>query len=36
LSNARTTGELRLKYRYPTSDDCLREIKQARGQMKLF
>ena len=36
LSNARTTGELRLKYRYPTSDDCLREIRQARGQMKLF
>ncbi|OZA26934.1 MAG: NAD(P)-dependent oxidoreductase [Hydrogenophilales bacterium 17-61-9] len=36
LSNARATNELRLKYRYPTSDDCLREIKQARGQMKLF
>lgn len=36
LSNARTTGELRLKYRYPTSDDCLREIRQSRGQMKLF
>jgi len=36
LSNARTARELRLKYRYPTSDDLLREIKQARGQMKLF
>jgi hypothetical protein len=36
LSNARTTRELRLKYRYPTSDDLLREIKQARQQMKLF
>ena len=36
LSNARATRELRLKYRYPTSDDLLREIKQARGQMKLF
>ncbi len=42
LSNARATGELRLKYRFPTSDDCLREIRQAhpqkdtRGQMKLF
>jgi nucleoside-diphosphate-sugar epimerase len=36
LSNARTTRELRLKYRYPTSDDLLREIKQARGQMNLF
>ncbi len=36
LSNARTTRELRLKYRYPTSDDLLREIRQARGQMKLF
>lgn len=36
LSNVRTTGELRLKYRYPTSDTLLREIKQARGQMKLF
>jgi len=36
LSNARTTRELRLKYRYPTSDDLLREIRQTRGQMKLF
>jgi nucleoside-diphosphate-sugar epimerase len=36
LSNARTTRELRLKYRYPTSDDLLREIRQQRGQMKLF
>ena len=36
LSNARTTRELRLKYRYPTSDDLLREIRQARGQMPLF
>jgi nucleoside-diphosphate-sugar epimerase len=36
LSNVRTTKELRLKYRYPTSDDLLREIKQARGQMALF
>ena len=36
LSNTRATNELRLKFRYPTSDDCLREIKQARGQMKLF
>ena len=36
LSNARTTHELRLKYRYPTSDDLLREIRQARGQMNLF
>jgi len=36
LSNARTARELRLKYRYPTSDHLLREIKQARGQMKLF
>ncbi len=36
LSNTRTTRELRLKYRYPTSDDLLREIRQARGQMKLF
>jgi nucleoside-diphosphate-sugar epimerase len=32
LSNARTRRELRLKYRYPTSDDLLREIKQARQQ----
>ena len=36
LSNARTTRELRLKYRYPTSDDLLREVKASRGQMKLF
>jgi nucleoside-diphosphate-sugar epimerase len=36
LSNARTTRELRVKYRYPTSDDLLRELKQTRGQMKLF
>jgi len=36
LSNTRATTELRLKYRYPTLDDCLHEIKQARGQMKLF
>lgn len=36
LSNARTTRELRLKYRYPTSDDLLREVRQQRGQMKLF
>ena len=36
LSNARTTRELRLKYRYPTSDDLLSEIRQSRGQMDLF
>jgi nucleoside-diphosphate-sugar epimerase len=36
LSNARTTRELRLKYRYPTSDDLLREIRQTRGQLALF
>jgi nucleoside-diphosphate-sugar epimerase len=36
LSNARTMRELRVKYRYPTSDDLLRELKQTRGQMKLF
>jgi len=36
LSNARTTRELRLKYRYPTSDDLLRELKPTRGQMDLF
>ncbi|HMA10456.1 MAG TPA: SDR family oxidoreductase [Steroidobacteraceae bacterium] len=41
LSNARTLRELRLKFRYPTSDALLREIGQAhaegqRGQMKLF
>jgi nucleoside-diphosphate-sugar epimerase len=42
LSNTRTMQELRLKYRYPSSDDCLRELTQAdpeahqRGQLKLF
>jgi nucleoside-diphosphate-sugar epimerase len=36
LSNARATRELRLKYRYPTSDHLLREFKAARGQMALF
>lgn len=40
LSNARAVHELRLKYRYPTSDALLREIRQAeghqRGQMALF
>ena len=36
LSNARTVRELKLKYRYPTSDDLLREIKAARSQMTLF
>jgi nucleoside-diphosphate-sugar epimerase len=42
LSNSRTMRELRLKYRYPTSDDLLREIRQTppqghqTGQMKLF
>ncbi|MDT3705846.1 MAG: SDR family oxidoreductase [Thiobacillus sp.] len=42
LSNARTTRELRLKYRYPTSDDLLGELRQARpeghnrGQMRLL
>jgi len=42
LSNLRTMRELRLKYRYPTSDDLLREIRQTRPQghqtrqMKLF
>jgi hypothetical protein len=36
LSNARTVRELRLKYRYPTSDALLREISQARGQLPLF
>ncbi len=30
LSNARTVRELRMKYRYPTSDTLLREIRQAR------
>lgn len=36
LSNTRTVRELRLKYRYPTSDAMLRELRQARGQMPLF
>lgn len=36
LSNSRTVRELRFKYRYATSDDLLREIRQSRGQMKLF
>ena len=40
LSNDRAVQELRLKYRYPTSDALLREIRQAeghqRGQMALF
>ncbi len=36
LSNVRTMRELRLKYRYPTSDHLLRELRQARGQMPLF
>ncbi|MDO9220624.1 MAG: SDR family oxidoreductase [Thiobacillus sp.] len=42
LSNARTMRELRLKYRYPASDDLLREIKPAQtaahpaGQIALF
>jgi nucleoside-diphosphate-sugar epimerase len=36
LSNARSVRELRLKYRYPTSDALLREIRQAGGQMPLF
>ncbi|HQT29757.1 MAG TPA: SDR family oxidoreductase [Thiobacillus sp.] len=42
LSNARTTRELRLKYRYPTSDDLLKEISQVPaenpqpGQIALF
>jgi nucleoside-diphosphate-sugar epimerase len=42
LTNSRTTRELRLKYRYPTSDDLLREIRpmtsqgDQRGQMRLF
>lgn len=34
LSNLRTLRELRLKYRYPSSDDLLREIGQARGQAR--
>ncbi|HQS99404.1 MAG: NAD(P)-dependent oxidoreductase [Hydrogenophilales bacterium 16-64-46] len=36
LSNARTVRELKLKYRYPTSDDLLREVRRTRGQMDLF
>lgn len=36
LSNNRTVRELKLKYRYPTSDDLLREVKRTRGQMDLF
>src|SRR3569623_1346644 len=36
LSNVRTTRALQLKYRNPTSDDLLREIRQTRCQMKLF
>jgi nucleoside-diphosphate-sugar epimerase len=42
LSNARTVRELRLKYRYPSSEDLLRELREARaasapaGQMPLF
>ncbi len=36
LSNVRTLRELRLKYRYPTSDHLLRELRLARGQMPLF
>lgn len=42
LSNTRTTRELRLKYRYPTSDDLLRELRPAPaetlppGQIALF
>jgi nucleoside-diphosphate-sugar epimerase len=36
LSNARTVRELKLKYRYPTSDDLLREVKHMRGQLDLF
>jgi len=36
LSNVRAVRELRMKYRYPTSDDLLREVKAARGQMTLF
>jgi nucleoside-diphosphate-sugar epimerase len=42
LSNARTARELRLKYRYPTSDDLLRELRPAPaetlppGQIALF
>ena len=36
LSNARTVRELRLKYRYPSSDEQLAELKRAHGQMALF
>ncbi len=36
LSNVRTVRELRLKYRYPSSDSLLRELRHARGQMSLF
>jgi nucleoside-diphosphate-sugar epimerase len=36
LSNARAVRELRFAYRYPTSDDALAEVKQARGQLDLF
>lgn len=36
LSNARAVRELRLTYRYPTSDDLLREVRRARGQGKRF
>ncbi|MBU2641006.1 MAG: SDR family oxidoreductase [Gammaproteobacteria bacterium] len=42
LSNQRTMRELRLKYRYPTSDDLLKEIRQEPekmhqpGQIALF
>lgn len=31
LSNARATEELRFRYLYPTSDDLLRQIRQARA-----
>ncbi|OYX32424.1 MAG: NAD(P)-dependent oxidoreductase [Hydrogenophilales bacterium 32-62-9] len=42
LSNTRTMRELRLKYRYPTSDDLLKEISRVQtetpqpGQIALF
>jgi nucleoside-diphosphate-sugar epimerase len=36
LSNARTARELRMKYRYPASDDLLRDIARSRGQLSLF
>ena len=42
LSNARTVRELRLRYRYPTSETLLRELREARksdaarGQLSLF